>query len=88
MVGTLKQVGTADWDRERFNVSVNKHFSQLVSACCENVARDVVWTGRLVRVNTFKCLAHIGQGEGEPTILGNGPCQWHCVILKAGEEGV
>ena len=22
------------------------------------------------------------------TVLGNRPCQWHCVILKAGEEGV
>ena len=38
--------------------------------------------------NTFKCLTHIGHGEGESTVLGSGPRWWHCVILKADEEGV
>jgi hypothetical protein len=51
-------------------------------------ARDAVWTGSLARVNTLKCLTHIGHRGGEPTVLGSRPRQWHCVILKAGEEGV
>ena len=41
MVDILKQVGTADRDRERLNMYV-KHFSQLVCACSEDAARDAV----------------------------------------------
>ena len=42
------------------------------------------------RVNPFKCLTHVGHGEGEwgPVVLGSGRHRWHCVILKAGKEGV
>jgi hypothetical protein len=40
MVAILKHVGTADWYRERLNMSVN-------------AARDAVWDSSLVRVNTF-----------------------------------
>ena len=40
------------------------------------------------RVNTFKCLTHVGYGEGEPTVLGSGPRWWHCILLKVGKESV
>jgi hypothetical protein len=76
MVDILKQVGTTDWDRERL---------RLVCTCSEDAARDAVWPGRVARVNTFKCLTHVGHGEEEPTILGSGPCRWHFIILKAGK---
>ena len=82
----LKQVGTADWDREIEYFC--KYSSQLVSACSEDAARDVVWAGSLARVNTLKCLAQVGHGEREPTVLGSGPRRWQCVILKEGEVGV
>ena len=76
MVAILKHVGTADWD------------GQLVCACSEDAARDAFWAGSLARVNAFKCLTHVGDGGGEPTVLGSGLCRWHCVILKAGKEHV
>jgi hypothetical protein len=50
MVDILNKVWTADWDRERLNMSL-KHYSQLVYACYEDAARDAVWTGSLTRVN-------------------------------------
>ena len=56
--------------------------------CSEDAARDAVWAGSLARVNMLKCLTHVGHGEGEATVLGSGPRRWHCVILKADEEGV
>ena len=28
------------------------------------MSRDAVWAGGLARVNTFKCLTHVGHGEG------------------------
>ena len=61
MVDTLKQVGTADRDRERLKY-VRKHSSQLVCTCSENAARDA---GSLARVNTLKCLTYVGIGEGQ-----------------------
>ena len=86
MVDLLKQVGTADWIRERLNMSV--HYRQLVCACSEDKARDAVWAWSLAKVNMLKCLTHVGHGEREPIVLGSGSRWWHCVILKAGEEGV
>ena len=68
-------------------MSVNTPF-HLVCACSEDTARDAVWAGSHVRVNSLKCLTHIGHREREPTVLGSGPCWWHCVILKVGKEGV
>jgi hypothetical protein len=50
--------------------------TQLVCACSEDAARVAVWAGSFARVNAFKCLSHVGHGEGE---------LWHCIILKAGE---
>jgi hypothetical protein len=67
---------------------VRKHSSQLVCACSEDAFRDAVWAGSIARVNMFKCFTHVGHGEQEPTVLGSGPRRWHCVILKAGKEGV
>ena len=32
---------------------VRKHTSQLVCACSEDAARDVIWAGSLAKVNTF-----------------------------------
>ena len=64
------------------NMSVN---SKLVCACSEDAARDAVWAGSLVRVNTFKCFTHIGCVEGESADFGREPCQWHCIVLKASE---
>jgi hypothetical protein len=75
MVAILKHVGTVDWERERLNMSVN--------TCSDDAARDA----SLARVNTIKCLTHIGHGGGEPTVLVSGP-RWHCIILKAGKEGI
>ena len=71
MVDILKQVGTADWDREIEYFC--KYSSQLGSACSEDAARDVVWAGSLAMVNMLKRLTHIGHGEREPTVLGSGP---------------
>jgi hypothetical protein len=87
IVDILKQVRTADWDRESLNMSV-KHSSQLVCACSEDAARDVIWAGSLARVNTLKCLTHVCHREGEATGLDSRPRRWHCVILKVGKEGV
>ena len=56
-------------------------------ACSENAARDAVWTVSLARVNTLKRLTRVGHG-GEPTDLGSGPLRWHCVMFKAGGEGI
>jgi hypothetical protein len=67
MVATLKNVGTADWDRERLNMSVNTP-----SSCSEEAVKDAVWAGNLARLNTFKCLTHVSHREGEPTVLGSG----------------
>ena len=78
-------MGTADWDRERLNMSVN---TPACWSCSEDAAGDAVWAGSLATVNTFKCFTHVGHGEGEPTVLGSGSRQCHCVILKSGEEGV
>ena len=64
---------------------VRKHSIQLVCVCSEDAARDAAWACSLSRVNTLKCLTHIGHGEREPTVLGSGSHRWHCVILKAGE---
>ena len=72
----LKHVGTADWEQ------------QLVCACSMDAAGDAVWACSLVRVNTFKCFTHVGCGEGEPAGFGSGPCQWHCIVLKASKEDV
>jgi hypothetical protein len=36
-------------------------------------------------VDMLKWLTHVGHGEGEPTVLGSGPRQWHCAILKVGK---
>ena len=55
MVAILKHMGTADWVREI--EYVRKHSSQLVCACSEDAARDVVWAC-LARVNTLKCHTH------------------------------
>jgi hypothetical protein len=54
----------------------------------EYVARDVVSTSSLARVNTIKCFTHVGHGVGEPTVLGSGPRRWHGVTLKACKEYV
>ena len=62
---------------------VRKHTSQLVCACSEDTARDAVWARSPVRVITFKCFTHVGCGEGEPSGFASGPCQWHCIVLKA-----
>ena len=51
---------------------------QLVCSCSEDTARDAIWAGSLARVNTLKCLTHVGHGEGEPTVLVSGPHRWHC----------
>ena len=67
---------------------VRKHTSQLVCACSENAARDVVLRGSLARVNTLKWLTQIGLREREPTVLVSRPQRWHRVILKPGKEGV
>ena len=80
----LKHVGTADWDKEY----VRKYTNQLVCTCSEDAAGDAVWAGSLARVNTFKCFTHISCGEGEPARFGIGPCQWHCIVLKASKEVV
>ena len=49
---------------------------------------DAVWAGGLARVNTFKCFTHVGCSEGAPAGFGSGPCQWHCIVLKASKEVV
>ena len=79
----LKQVETADWDRERLNMSVNTPAS---------------WSADALRMRLGMpsgpealqgiTLLNVGHGEREPTVLGSGPRWWHCVILKAGKEGV
>jgi hypothetical protein len=71
MVDILKQVETAYWERE-FEY-VRKHTSQLVCAFSEDMARDAIWASGLARVNTLKCLTHVGHGEVEPTVFGSGP---------------
>jgi hypothetical protein len=82
---TLKQFGTTDWDRERIEY-VHKHSNSLVCTCSDEAVRDSVWAGSLVRVNTFKCLTHVGYGERELTVLM--PRRRHCLFLEADEEGV
>ena len=42
-------------------MSVNT--SQLVCACSEDAIGDAVWACSLVRVDTFKCFAHVGCSE-------------------------
>ena len=77
----LKQVGTADWDRERLNMSLNTPASWSAHALRTQL---IILSG--LRVNMLKCLTHVGYGERELTVLGSGPCQWHCVILKVGKD--
>ena len=60
----------------------------MVCACSEDATGDAVWANSLARVNTFKCFTHVGHGLGEPTGFGIGPCQWHCIVLKASKEVV
>ena len=67
---------------------VRKDTSQLGCACSEYAARYAIWASSLARVNMFKCLAHVGHGGGEPTVLGSGLHRWHCIILEVGKEGV
>ena len=42
------------------------------ASCSEDAARGAVWAGSLARVNSFRCLTHVGHGEGETTVLGSG----------------
>ena len=65
---------------------VHKHTSQQICTCAEDMARDAVWAISLARVNMFKCFTHVSHGEGEPTGFGSGPCQWHCIVLKASKK--
>ena len=58
----MKQVGTADWDRERLNMFV-KHSSQLVCTCSEDAARDSICAGSTARFNMLKYLTYVGLGE-------------------------
>jgi hypothetical protein len=51
MVAILKHVGTANWDRETLNLSLNTPAS-----CSEGVARNAVWAGSLARVYMLKLL--------------------------------
>ena len=85
MVALLEHVGTADWDKVLIEY-VRKHTGQLVCACSEGAAGDAVWAWSLARVDTFKCFTHLGCSEGEATCLGCRPCQWHCIVLKAGKK--
>ena len=83
----MKHVGTAVWDRERLNISVNTLASWSAHALRTQLRRPS-GPAAFRRVNKLKCLTYVSHGEGETTVLGNMPCRWHCVILKAGEEGV
>ena len=82
MGALLKHVGTADWDRDWLNMSVNTPASW---SAARDAARDAVWAGSLARI---KCFTHVGCGEVEPAGFGSGPCQWHCFVLKASKEVV
>jgi hypothetical protein len=71
IVHMLKHVGIADKDRERLNMSVNTPASWPAHAL-----RTRLWMPSgpaALRVNTLKCLTHVGHGEGEPTVLGSWP---------------
>ena len=89
-MANLKHLGTADWDRERSNMYVNTPASWSAHALKtgDGDAGDAVWAGRLARVSTLKCLTHVGHRDGEPTVLGSGPCRGHCIILNVGKDGV
>ena len=79
------EVGTADWDRDWLNMSVNTPASWSAYAL-----RKRLWMPSgpaalrgLTRLNVLLTLA-----EGELTGFGSGPCQWHCIVLKASKEVV
>ena len=83
----LKHVGTADWDRERLNMSVNTPASWSA-----HVLR--MWLGRpsgpaalrgLTCLNVFLTSA---TEKESPQSFFSRPRQWHCVIRKAGKEHV
>jgi hypothetical protein len=61
MVAILKHVGTADWDREQLNMSI-EYTSQLVCASSGDAAKDAVSASSLERVNTLKCFTHGEEG--------------------------
>jgi hypothetical protein len=65
MVYILKQVGAADWDRERLNMSVNTPAS-----CSEDAARDAIWAGSPARVNTLTMDKEIPQSLGAVCVGG------------------
>ena len=82
----LKQVGTADLDRERLNMSVNTPASWSAHALRMRVGMlsgPAALRG-LTRLNVYLMSA----SEKEGAVLVNGPQRLHCIILKAGKEGV
>ena len=87
MVDILKQVWTADWDRERLNTSVNTSASwsaQALRTQLGMLSGPAALRG-FTRLNVLLTFCH---GEGELKVLGSGQCRWHCVILKVGVEDV
>ena len=58
---------------------VRKHTGQLVCACSEGAAGDVVWACSLVLLMSAAV-------KESSQVLVAGPCQWHCIVLKAGKK--
>ena len=77
MVDILKQVGAANWDSERLNMSVNTPARW--SAHAEDAARDAVWASRLWGLTRLNVLL-TSATEKESRLR-----RWHC-ILKAGKH--
>jgi hypothetical protein len=86
-VATLKYVGTANWNRERLNMPVNTpaSWSAHVLRMWRGMSSGPAALQGLTRLNVLLTAATEKESS---TVLGNRPCQWHCVILKLGEEGV
>ena len=85
MVALLKHVGTADWDRDGLNMSVNTPASWSVDALRTRLGMPsgpAALLG-LTRLNVLLTLAAVKES---PQVFSSRPCQWHCIVFKASKE--